>query len=120
MADPDSAELKDEDKWIISRVNDAVKYVTEAMEKFDLSLAAQRIYDLIWNEFCDWYIEIIKGRLYGDDEEDKKVARMVLVRVLKDMLRMLHPYMPFITEEIWSFLPQDEPAESNPQNYLLA
>jgi valyl-tRNA synthetase len=119
MADPDSAELKDEDKWIISRVNDAVKYVTEAMEKFDLSLAAQRIYDLIWNEFCDWYIEIIKGRLYGDDEEDKKVARMVLVRVLKDMLRMLHPYMPFITEEIWSFLPQDEPAESNPQNYLL-
>lgn len=119
MADPEKAELKDEDKWIISRVNDAVKYVTDEMEKFDLSLAAQRIYDLIWNEFCDWYIEIIKGRLYGDDEEDKKTARMVLVRVMKDMLRILHPYMPYITEEIWGFLPHTEATEENPKNFLI-
>ena len=60
-----SDRLRDEDKWIISRVNEAVKYITEAMEKFDLALAGQRAYDLIWNEFCDWYIEIVKGRLYG-------------------------------------------------------
>ncbi|MGI6204871.1 MAG: valine--tRNA ligase [Anaerovoracaceae bacterium] len=106
-ADPDSALLKDEDKWMISRVNEAAKTVTEQMDKFELSLAVQSVYELIWNEFCDWYIEIVKGRLYGDDEEDKKVARMVLLGTLKDMLRLLHPFMPFITEEIWSVLPHD-------------
>lgn len=99
---------RDEDKWMVSRVNDAAKYVEETMDKFDLSLAAQRVYDVIWNEYCDWYIEIVKGRLYGDDEEDKKVARYVLVRNLKDMLKMLHPFMPFITEEIWSYLPKEK------------
>ena len=75
------------------------------MDKYDLSLAAQKVYDCIWNEYCDWYIEILKGRLYGDDEEDKKTARFVLVKVLKDLLKMLHPFMPFITEEIYSYLP---------------
>ena len=100
-----SAELRDEDKWTISRLNDAVKYVTDELDKFDLALAGQRVYDLIWNEYCDWYIEITKKRLYGDDEEDKKVARSVLVMVLKEMLELLHPFMPFITEEIWGFLP---------------
>lgn len=127
-----AAALADEDKWIISRVNDAVKYMTDAMEKFDLALAGQRAYDLIWNEFCDWYIEITKGRLYGDDEEDKKVARAVLVKVLKDMLRLLHPFMPFITEEIWTYLPKGSGAsggqadgglasgkDDNPQNLLI-
>ena len=97
--------LKDEDKWIISRVNDAVGYVTNALEKYDLALAGQRVYELIWNEYCDWYIELVKKRLWGDDEEDKKVVRYVLVMALKNMLAMLHPFMPFITEEIWSFLP---------------
>jgi valyl-tRNA synthetase len=97
--------LRDEDKWMISRLNAAVKYVTDELDKFDLALAGQRVYDLIWNEYCDWYIEITKKRLYGDDEEDKKVARFVLVMVLKNMLELLHPFMPFITEEIWSFLP---------------
>ncbi|WP_312353468.1 valine--tRNA ligase [Aminipila sp.] len=100
--------LRDEDKWIIARVNDAVQYITNTMEKFDLSLAGQRAYEVIWNEYCDWYIELVKGRLYGDDEEDKKIARYVLVRVLKDMLKLLHPFMPFITEEIWSFLPKSD------------
>ena len=113
------AALQDEDKWMISRVNDAVKYITDTMEKFDLALAGQRAYDLIWNEFCDWYIEIVKGRLYGDDEEDKKIARAVLVRVLKDMLRLLHPFMPYITEEIWTYLPKEEPTAGNPDNFLI-
>ena len=115
----DEARLKDEDKWIISRVNDAVKYITDAMEKFDLALAGQRAYDLIWTEYCDWYIEIVKGRLYGEDEEDKKVARAVLVKALKDMLRLLHPFMPYITEEIWTYLPQDEPTADNPDNFRI-
>ena len=119
IAGADRDRLQDEDKWMISRVNDAVKYITESMEKFDLALAGQRAYDLIWNEYCDWYIEIVKGRLYGDDEEDKQVARAVLVSALKDMLRLLHPFMPYITEEIWTYLPKGEPAKDNPDNFLI-
>ena len=119
LTDLSKAALQDEDKWIISRVNDAVKYITETMEKYDLALAGQRAYDLIWNEYCDWYIEIVKGRLYGDDEEDKKVARAVLVRVLKDMLRLLHPFMPYITEEIWTYLPKGEADADNPNGFLI-
>lgn len=122
LADAGKVALQDEDKWIISRVNDAVKYITATLEKFDLALAGQRAYDLIWNEYCDWYIEIVKGRLYGDDEEDKKVARAVLVKVLKDMLRLLHPFMPYITEEIWAYLPKNDDAknnEYNPDNMLI-
>ena len=119
LSELSKAALQDEDKWIISRVNDAVKYITETMEKFDLALAGQRAYDLIWNEFCDWYIEIVKGRLYGDDEADKQVARAVLVRVLKDMLRLLHPFMPYITEEIWTYLPKGMAAAGNPENFLI-
>ena len=107
--------LKDEDKWILSTINDAVAEITANLDKFELSLAAQKIYDLIWNEFCDWYIELVKARLYGDDEEDKKVARYVLVKALKDMLKLLHPFMPFITEEIWSYLPQ----EGNTEAFLM-
>jgi len=113
--------LKEEDKWMISTVNSAVEEITANMEKFELAIAAQKIYDLIWNNFCDWYIEFVKSRLYGDDEEDKKVARYVLVRVLKDLLKLLHPFMPFITEEIWSKLPRTE-AEFDAENengYLI-
>ena len=121
IADGDISQmaLKDEDKWMLSRVNEAVKYVTAAMDRFDLALAGQKVYDVIWNEYCDWYIEIVKGRLYGDDEADKKVARFVLVRALKDMLSLLHPFMPFITEEIWSYLPQGEIKADNPENFLI-
>ncbi|MBQ1407862.1 MAG: valine--tRNA ligase [Eubacterium sp.] len=113
--------LKAEDKWMISRLNEAVKYVTDQMEKFELSLAGQRVYDLIWNEFCDWYIELVKKRLWSDDEEDKKVVRFVLVLVLKNMLKLLHPFMPFITEEIWSFLPHAaEESEGLRNGYLIS
>jgi len=103
--------LKEEDKWILSKINAAADEITANMERFELSLGAQKIYELIWNEYCDWYIELVKSRLYGEDEEDKKVARFVLVRALKDMLKLLHPFMPFITEEIWSFLPKEEEAK---------
>ncbi len=100
--------LKDEDKWILQMSNEGAKYITDQLDRFELGLAGQRIYELIWDVYCDWYIEFVKGRLYGDDEEDKKVARYVLTKVLKDLLKFLHPYMPFITEEIWSVLPQEE------------
>ena len=104
---------------MISRVNDAVKYITEAMEKYDLALAGQRAYDLIWNEYCDWYIELVKERLYGDDEADKQVALAVLVSALKQMLILLHPFMPFITEEIWSYLPGGNPDSNDPKDFLI-
>ena len=102
----DSSRLKDEDKWILQMVNDGTGYVTEQLEKFELGLAGQRVYELIWDVYCDWYIEMVKSRLYGSDEEDKKVARYVLTSVLRDLLKLLHPFMPFITEEIWSVLPE--------------
>ena len=113
--------LRDEDRWILSAVNAAAAEITANMEKFELSLAAQKVYDLIWNNYCDWYIEFVKSRLYGEDEEDKKVARKVLVKVLKDLLKLLHPVMPFITEEIWSCLPREagEVTEENPQGWLI-
>ncbi len=110
---------KDEDKWIISRINDAVKYVTEAMDKYDLSLAGQRVYDLIWNEYCDWYIEIVKERLYGDDAQDKKTAQYVLISSLRQMLTLLHPFMPFITEEIWSHIAEKAVDEKDPDTFLI-
>ena len=97
--------LKNEDKWILSRVNDGIVYVNNTMDRFDLALAGQKIYDLIWSDFCDWYIEFVKKRLYGTDEADKLVARSVLVDVLANLIKMLHPFMPFITEEIWGYLP---------------
>ncbi len=97
--------LKAEDKWIISRINSVVNEVTANLEKFELSFAGQKVYDFIWNEYCDWYIEIVKGRLYAEDGVDRNTAIFVLIKVLKDMLKLLHPFMPFITEEIWSYLP---------------
>lgn len=103
----ESLPLKAEDKWILTKLNDAIDQVTTHMEKYDLALAGQRVNELIWNEYCDWYIELVKPRLYGGDEADKQIVRLVLVKVLKDMLALLHPFMPFITEEIWSFLPGD-------------
>lgn len=103
----EEADLRDEDKWILQVTNEGAKYITDQLDKFELGLAGQRVYELIWDVYCDWYIEMVKGRLYGDDEEDKMVARAVLTKVLKDLLKFLHPFMPFITEEIWGVLPQD-------------
>ena len=111
--------LREEDKWMLSRVNDAVGYVTGSLDKFELSLAAQRVYEVIWNEYCDWYIELVKGRLYAEDEEDKKVVRAVLIKVLIDMIKMLHPFMPFITEEIFAHLPKGKVEDSNVHGFLM-
>lgn len=99
--------LEIEDKWILTRLNRTIKELTENLEKFEFGLAAAKIYDFIWNEFCDWYIEFSKTRLYADDLDKKYVAKSVLVYVLNDILKLLHPFMPFITEEIYSFIPEN-------------
>jgi valyl-tRNA synthetase len=101
------AALPDEDLWILNKTAETAAEITRNMEKFELSTAAQKIYELIWNEYCDWYIELVKERLYGGDEDEKAKVRSVLVRVLRDILKLLHPFMPFITEEIWGFLPPE-------------
>jgi valyl-tRNA synthetase len=101
------AGLEPVDLWMLKKTRDAAADITRNLEAFDLSVATQKIYELIWNEYCDWYIEFAKLRLAGEDEGAKAVARSVLVSVLSDLLRLLHPFMPFITEEIWSFLGKD-------------
>ncbi|MCH5190267.1 MAG: valine--tRNA ligase [Oscillospiraceae bacterium] len=98
-------ELAIEDKWILSQYNDLIKAVTESLEKYELGLAVQKLYDFIWDVFCDWYIELAKIRLNGNDEKAKATAKAVLVFVMSNTLKLLHPFMPFITEEIWQTLP---------------
>ena len=99
--------LEIEDKWILSQYNTLVSGVTDSLEKFELGMAVQKLYDFIWDVFCDWYIEIAKIRLNGDDEEKKATVRAVLVYVMSNTLKLLHPFMPFITEEIWQTLPHE-------------
>lgn len=94
-----------EDKWILSQYNDLIKAVTDSLEKYELGLAVQKLYDFIWDVFCDWYIEIAKIRLSSEDAELKECAKAVLVYVMSNTLKLLHPFMPFITEEIWRTLP---------------
>lgn len=96
------------DKWILSRVNSLVKEVTENMEKYELGIALQKVYDFMWTEFCDWYIELSKGTLYSNDEKAKGVVYNVLYTVLTTGLKLLHPVMPFITEEIYTTLTDGE------------
>ena len=96
-----------EDKWIISLYNELVKGVTESLDKFELGLAVQKLYDFIWDIFCDWYIELAKIRLNGEDKEAKETVKAVLIYVMSGTLKLLHPFMPFITEEIWQTLPHD-------------
>ena len=102
--------LEEEDKWILSRMNTVIKEVTENLEKYEIGIAAQKIYDFVWDEYCDWYIEMVKPRLYGENEESKELAQKVLLYVLENILKLLHPFMPFITEEIWRYLPKREKA----------
>lgn len=102
---PDTLGL--EDKWILSKLNTLTRDVTDNMDKYELGVAAQKIYDFIWDSYCDWYIELTKTRLQGDDEDSKTRAQQVLCYVLVDMLKLLHPFMPFITEEIWQALPHE-------------
>jgi valyl-tRNA synthetase len=107
LPDVPADRLRDEDRWILDKIAFAARDITRNIEAFDLSVATQKIHELIRNEYCDWYIEFVKPRLTGPDEEDKKTARAVLIAALSDLLRLLHPFMPFITEEIWSFMGKD-------------
>lgn len=100
-------ELLIEDKWIISKANSLAKEVTDNLDKYELGIAVQKLYDFIWDVYCDWYIEIAKIRLQGDDEQAKENAKAVLVFVLTYILKLLHPFMPFITEEIYQAIPHD-------------
>ncbi len=101
--------LEPVDRWIISKLNSLVKEVTDNMESFELGIAVQKIYDFIWDEFCDWYIEMVKPRLYNSDNAvSQNAALWTLKTVLIDALKLLHPYMPFITEEIFCTLQSEE------------
>ena len=100
---PERLEL--EDKWILSRFNDTAKAVCENLDKYELGVAAAKIYDFIWDDYCDWYIELTKPRLNGDDPAAKEGAERVLLYVLTGFLKLLHPFMPFITEEIYQAIP---------------
>ena len=108
---PDEKDLELADKWILSRFEKTRASVANNLEHFELGEAARSIYNFIWNEFCDWYIELTKSRLNSDDPNSKKVALSILITVLEKTLRLLHPFMPFITEEIWQKLPNKK-AES--------
>ena len=108
VRDVDVTELTDADKWILSKVNTLAKDVTDNMENYDLGVAVQKIYDFIWEEFCDWYIEMVKPRLWNDDDTTKAAALYTLKTVLINSLKLLHPYMPFITEEIFCNLSDEE------------
>ncbi|MDU5149233.1 valine--tRNA ligase [uncultured Anaerococcus sp.] len=101
----DGENLELEDKWILKRLNDVIVDVSKNLDKYEIGLAADRIEDFIWNEYCDWYIEFAKIRLYGEDEDAKANVKKVLLYVLRKMLALLHPFMPFITEEIFAALP---------------
>ena len=107
---PERLEL--EDKWVLSKLNTLIREVTDNMEAYELGVASAKIYDFIWDTYCDWYIELTKTRLYGEDEEAKLAAQNVLCYVLLRVLELLHPFMPFITEEIWQSLPHEGEAEA--------
>ncbi len=96
-----------EDKWIISKFNNVTKEVTDNLDKFELGIAVSKLYDFLWDDFCDWYIELAKIRMNGEDEDSAASARQVLVFVLSSTLKLLHPFMPYITEEIWQTLPHE-------------
>ncbi|MBS6312909.1 MAG: class I tRNA ligase family protein [Firmicutes bacterium] len=102
-----AADLEIEDKWVLSKLNTLIKEVTENMDAYELGVASAKVYDFIWDTYCDWYIELTKARLYGEDEKSKLAAQKVLVYVLDQFLRLLHPFMPFITEEIWQAIPHE-------------
>lgn len=117
--------LEIEDKWIISRINSVAKEVNRLLNSYEIGVSASTIYEFIWFEFCDWYIEFVKNRLYGDDLDKKDAAMGVLIYSLDNILRLLHPFMPFITEEIYGLLPDikdmiivsDYPSYAEDRNY---
>lgn len=105
---PDESKFTFTERWILSRMNALIKEVTENLERFEIGIAAQKLYDFIWDEFCDWYIEMSKPMLYNKEAENNKEIQYVLLTVLTNVLKLLHPFMPFVTEEIYLSLPHDE------------
>ena len=101
----DVKRLSLKDRWILKRINDVTRDVTDSLEKYEIGIAAQKIYDFFWSEFCDWYIEMAKIDLYGENDKAKRCTEQVLSTVLEQALKLLHPFMPFITEEIWQHIP---------------
>jgi len=104
----DKSKLDQTDQWIISKLNRTIENVDKAYSRYRINEAIKLVYDFTWGDFCDWYIEFAKSRFYGNDEDDKIVAQSVSVFVLKTILELLHPYTPFITEEIWSFFKKED------------
>ena len=104
---PVPEKLEISDKWILSKLNATIAEVTENLDKYELGVAVSKVYDFIWDSYCDWYIELTKARLYGENEESKQTAQQVLLYVLDQFLRLLHPFMPFISEEIWQAIPHE-------------
>ena len=104
----DVNKLEIEDKWIVSRINTVAKNIDRLLESFEFGVAASNIYEFIWFEFCDWYIEFVKNRLYSEDQEQKDSAMMTLIYSLDKILKLLHPFMPYITEEIYGLLPNTD------------
>ena len=102
---PAAEQLTIADKWVLSKLNSLIADVTENLEKYELGIAVSKVYDFLWDTYCDWYIELTKVRLYSEDPHQKQTALQVLVYVLDQTLRLLHPFMPFITEEIWQSIP---------------
>ena len=104
----DPAKLEIADKWILTRLQEAIRDVSAHMEDGDFGLAATKIYDFAWSEFCDWYIELSKSRLLGEDGESKDTVKAVLLYVLENLLKLLHPFMPFLTEQVYKYMPESE------------
>ena len=104
---PEADQLAPEDQWILSKLNTLIKEVTENLDAYEIGVASAKVYDFIWDTYCDWYIELTKTRLNGEDEAAKLTAQNVLCYVLTELLKLLHPFMPFITEEIFQALPHE-------------
>ena len=104
---PEEKNLTMEDKWILTKYNNVVKAVTDNLDKFELGVAVSNLYDFLWDDFCDWYIELVKPRLFDKESLSAKTAQQVLCYVLSNTMKLLHPFMPFITEEIWQHLPHE-------------
>ncbi|HZJ83055.1 MAG TPA: valine--tRNA ligase [Clostridia bacterium] len=107
MKEPEEGDYDLADRWIFSKYNRLIEEVTDNMDKYELGLAVQKLHDFLWNEFCDWYIELVKPRLYAEDGSERGTVLYTLTYVLSNTLKLLHPFMPFITEEIWQHLPHE-------------
>ena len=113
-------QLTDADKWILSKANTLAADVTENLDKYEIGMAADKLYSFIWEEFCDWYIEMVKPRLYSDTDDTRQAALYTLVSVLMTALKLLHPYMPFVTEEIYTALREEAPDEYPEESIMIS